>query len=95
MWARVKGKTENRLIKLFPGKAYMFRPGYMHPTPGLKNVNKAYKYMSWLYPLFKLIIPKHVSTLRDLALAMIKVARDGYEKPILEVTDIRKLSPAS
>src|SRR5580704_15421272 len=35
MWARVKGKTENELAKLPFKKEYNFRPGYMHPTPGL------------------------------------------------------------
>src|SRR5258705_4871913 len=38
MWARVKGKTENHLLKLPFKKAYMFRPGYIQPTKGLKNV---------------------------------------------------------
>lgn len=90
MWARIKGKTENDLLKLFP-RGYMFRPGYMHPTPGLKNVNKAYKYVSWLYPLFRYVLGKG-STLAELGQAMIKSATKGYDKKILEVKDIIALA---
>lgn len=90
MWARVKGKTENDLMKLFP-KSYMFRPGYMHPTPGLKNVNKFYKYVTWLYPVFRYVLGKG-STLKELGLAMIHAAFRGYDKKILEVKDIIKLA---
>jgi uncharacterized protein YbjT (DUF2867 family) len=90
MWARVKGKTENDLIKLFP-KAYMFRPGYMHPTPGLKNVIKAYRYIGWMYPFFRHVLDKG-STLKELGLAMINSALKGYDKKVLEVKDIIKLA---
>lgn len=89
MWARVKGKTENDLLAMFP-RAYMFRPGYMHPTPGLKNTLKFYAYIKWLYPLFKIILPGSVSTLAALGKAMISVAENGYDKKILEVKDIKK-----
>jgi hypothetical protein len=92
MWARVKGKTENDLMKM-PFKAvYNFRPGYMHPTPGQHNLVKFYKYISWLYPLLKGIFPNQMSTLRALALAMINAALYGYDKQILEVKDIKALA---
>lgn len=91
MWARVKGKTENRILKLFR-KAYMFRPGYMHPTKGLQNTIPAYKYITWMYPILKAFFPNSVSTLKDLGVGMIKSAIQGYEKQILEVSDIRKLA---
>jgi hypothetical protein len=92
MWARVKGKTENDLMKL-PFKAvYNFRPGYMHPTPGLKNTLKSYKYITWMYPFLRAIFPGKVTTLAELGHAMINVARDGYDKNILEVKDILTLS---
>lgn len=88
MWARVKGKTENDLMKLPFKQAFMFRPGYMHSTPGMKNTLPAYKYFSWLYPLLKVITPNFVSTLADVGKAMIRVTLNGYEKKILEVKDI-------
>ena len=92
MWARVKGKTENDLMKL-PFKAvYNFRPGYLHPTAGLKNTLPYYKYITWLYPILRPIFSGTVSTLSELGLAMIKAAEMGYEKSILEVKDIVALA---
>lgn len=92
MWARIKGKTENDLMKL-PFKAvYNFRPGYMHPTKGLKNTLSGYKYISWLYPLLRILTPNSVSTLKEMGLAMINVALRGYNKRILEVKDIIEIS---
>lgn len=91
MWARVKGKTENDLMKLFK-KAYMFRPGYMHPTPGLKNTIKYYKYITWMYPFLKAVFPNATSTLADLGLAMLHVTTKGYNKPVLEVKDIKAMA---
>ena len=92
MWARVKGKTENQLMKLPFKKAYMFRPAYMHPTPGLKNTLKYYAWLSWLYPTFKVLFPGYVSTLKDLGIAMIHTVTQGYDKSILEVKDINTLA---
>lgn len=92
MWARVKGKTENDLMKL-PFKAvYNFRPGFMQPTPGLKNTLSAYKYMSWLFPFLQPVFPKYMSTLGEIGLAMIHAVTRGYHKPILEVVDIVALA---
>ncbi len=88
MWARVKGKTENDLMKLPFKQVYNFRPGYMQPTKGLKNTLPYYKYVSWLYPFLRLVMPNFVTTLRELALAMIHAAAQGYSKSVLEVRDI-------
>ena len=88
MWARVKGKTENDLMKLPFKRVYNFRPGYMQPTPGLKNTLPYYKYVSWLYPILRPIFPNHMSTLSEMGLAMIHSVNRGYGKQILEVKDI-------
>ena len=92
MWARVKGKTENDLTKLPFKKVYLFRPGFMKPTPGLKNTLSLYKYMGWIYPIGRALFPGGFSTLRELGLSMINAALIGYEKPVLEVRDIIALS---
>lgn len=92
MWARVKGKTENDLMKLSFKKVYNFRPGIIKPTKGLKNTLSFYKYLGWLIPIIKLISPKYICTLKELGLAMINAATKGYEKSILEVKDIPSLS---
>jgi hypothetical protein len=92
MWARVKGKTENDLMKL-PFKAiYAFRPGMLKPTVGQKNTLKYYKYLGWLYPILKAIIPNSASSLQELGLAMIHASAYGSEKKVLEVKDIIQLA---
>jgi hypothetical protein len=91
MWARVKGKTENDVFKLPFKKAYAFRPGYLHPTKGLKNTHSFYSFIKFLYPIFYFLIPNQVSTLKQLGFAMINVVLFGYEKQVLEVKDINKL----
>jgi len=92
MWARVKGKTENELMRLPFRKAYMFRPGYMQPTKGQKNALKFYAFISWLYPLLHAMFPGFVCSLREVGLAMINVVKGAYEKQILEVKDIVSLA---
>ena len=92
MWARVKGKTENDLMKLPFKAAFVFRPAFMLPTKGLKNVLSFYKYITWLYPLVRKLFPDYFGTLKEVGLAMINVVKFGYTTPILEVKDIRILA---
>lgn len=91
-WARVKGRTENELLALPFRQAYMFRPGYMHPTPGQRNVPKAYRYFSWLYSMARRLTPAYVSTLRELAQAMLAAVANGYPRRVLEVRDMVALA---
>jgi nucleoside-diphosphate-sugar epimerase len=91
MWARVKGKTENSLMNLPFRAAYNFRPGFLEPTQGMKNI-KYYKYIGWLTPILRVLTPKYISSLRELGRAMINAATKGYEKHILEVPDIKALA---
>ena len=88
MWARVKGKTENDLLELQFKAVYMFRPGYIQPTKGLRNTYKIYKVAAPFYPLWKLLFPKYVCTLKELGLSMINVTLYGSSKQILECRDI-------
>jgi hypothetical protein len=92
MWARIKGKTENKLIGIFPKRAYMFRPGYIQPTKGLKNAYKIYKVLGFLYPVLKMIMPKYVTSLMEVGLAMINAVVKGYKKQVLECPDINDLA---
>jgi hypothetical protein len=91
-WARVKGKTENDLMKLSFKKAYAFRPGFLEPSKDAKNIKPVFKVLLVLLPLVKLLAPNTVTTLKELGLAMIKSALTGYEKQILEVSDIKALA---
>ncbi|MBO9635260.1 MAG: epimerase [Chitinophagaceae bacterium] len=91
-WARIKGQTENHLMKL-PFKAvYAFRPGFMKPTPGLNNTKTIYKYINWFYPIGRRFFPGKYCTLRELGLAMINTAIRGYDKKIIEGADIIALA---
>jgi len=92
MWARVKGKTENDLMKLPFKKVYAFRPGFMKASEGAKNTPKIYQYLEWIYPVMKVLTPGMASTLADVGQAMIKAVTLGYEKSVLEVKDINALA---
>jgi uncharacterized protein YbjT (DUF2867 family) len=89
MWARVKGKTENDLMKL-PFKAeYNFRPGVMLPFEEQKNWKSLYKFIA---KAFKLFVPKKVLTIQEVGKAMINSVIVGYPKPVLEIDDIKELA---
>jgi uncharacterized protein YbjT (DUF2867 family) len=90
MWARVKGKAENALMRL-PFKAvYNFRPSLMKPAPGQKNIKSSYRALLVLYPLLNLFFPG--ITLNDVGQAMLRCVRVGASKHVLEATDIRALA---
>ena len=91
-WARVKGKTENDLMKLPFKKVFAFRPGFLQPTTGLKNVHRFYGVFVLLYPVFRFLMPKYVTTLKELGQAMINSVLLGYDKSVIEVKDIILLS---
>jgi uncharacterized protein YbjT (DUF2867 family) len=92
MWARVKGKTENELMKLPFKAAYAFRPAFMLPTKGLKNALPYYKYVTWLYPVLHPLFPNYFHTLKELGLAMINSVVSGSGKKVLEAKDIAILA---
>ena len=94
MWARVKGKAENALMKLPFRKVYNFRPGLMKATKGQKNLQSWYFIVAVLYPVMRIFIPGKVLLLRDVGLAMINSVIKGYPKSILEVPDIQALAKA-
>jgi hypothetical protein len=87
-WARVKGKTENDLMKLSFKKVFAFRPGFIKAIPGLKYAHRFYRYIGWLYPIGRALYPNGFCTLQEMGLAMIHAVSGGYEKNILEGKDI-------
>ncbi len=92
MWARVKGHTENALLRLPFTGCYMFRPGVIVPLHGIRSRTKLYRViysvMGPLLPLLNARFPKYVTTTEQVGLAMIKVAKQGSPKAILETSDI-------
>jgi uncharacterized protein YbjT (DUF2867 family) len=95
MWARIKGKTENDLLKLPFKAAYMFRPAGIQPLHGVKSrtawVQAIYVVASPLLTWLNRVAPKYMTTSEQVGRAMIKVARDGYPKPVLESEDINRV----
>ena len=95
MWARVKGKTENALLRLPFKAAYMLRPGYIQPLHGIRSKTKLYQalytVMAPLYSSWKVLLPKYVTTTEQLGRAMIKIAKQGAPKHVLETRDFNAI----
>jgi uncharacterized protein YbjT (DUF2867 family) len=95
MWARVKGKTENALLRLPFKTAYMFRPAFIQPMHGIKSKTKLYRILYYLIsPLTAFLtgyFPKYATTTEKLGHAMIIVAKQGAPKPILESQEINAI----
>ncbi|MEO6720094.1 MAG: NAD-dependent epimerase/dehydratase family protein [Ferruginibacter sp.] len=89
MWARVKGRTENDLMKLAFQGVYNFRPGIMLPFTGQKNWKAIYKFIG---KIIEAISPKKVITMSELGRSMINAVTIGYSKHILEISDIKQLA---
>ena len=99
MWARVKGQTENALLRLPFRRSIMMRPAYIQPQHGIRSKTRLYRVLyavtGPLFPLWRWIAPKHVITLDEMSRAMLTVARHGAPRPILENHEIRALADAS
>jgi uncharacterized protein YbjT (DUF2867 family) len=95
MWARVKGETENALLRLPFKAAYMFRPGFIQPLHGIKSKTALYRIpyaiLGPFNSLFLKFFPKYATTTEVLGRAMIKAARQGAPKKVLESQDINAL----
>lgn len=95
MWARVKGRTENALLRLPFKAAYMLRPGIILPMHGIKSKTTLYRVfytlMTPLYPALRALFPRAITTTEHLGRVMLRLARSGYSKPVLEAADIALL----
>jgi len=91
MWARVKGKTENALMRL-PLNAFMFRPAAIQPMHGEMSKTLAYRIsigaLRPVFPLLRGLFPGFVTTTERFGRAMLNVARSGYKERILESRSI-------
>ena len=95
MWARVKGRTENALLAL-PLKACMFRPAFIHPMHGVVSRTRLYRVVYTaigpLYPVWKRLFPAFVTTTEKVKKAILRVAREGPPKAVLENAEINALA---
>ena len=98
MWARVKGRTQNALLRLFP-QAYMFRPGAIEAAHGERSRTTAYRtayiFLGWLLPLLRRLFPRSILTTEQIGRAMLVAAKRGAPKKILEAADIGDLARGS
>jgi uncharacterized protein YbjT (DUF2867 family) len=96
MWARVKGATENALLRMPFRSAFMFRPGIIQPLDGIRSKTRAYRLgyvvMAPVMPLLRRAFPNSVLTTREIGEAMLAVARRGWPRPVLEAKDIHAAS---
>jgi uncharacterized protein YbjT (DUF2867 family) len=98
MWARVKGKTENAILRLPFKTACVFRPAAIQPAHGERSRTTAYRVLysltKALFPLLRRIFPAYILTTEEIGIAMIRVAKQGAPKAILESPDIRDCAKA-
>ena len=96
MWARVKGKTENDLLKMGFKQAFMYRPGMIIPHRGIKSRTKSYQFMydyfMWLVKLVKFLSPNSVVTTTQIGLSMINATQKGFPRNIIDPKDIIELA---
>jgi uncharacterized protein YbjT (DUF2867 family) len=95
MWERVRGKTENALMRLPFREVFVFRPGMIEPLDGIKSKTAAYRIFYSLakpvLPLLRKALPRHVLTTRQVGQAMLAVVRGGARRRVLESADISLL----
>ncbi|HWM65989.1 MAG TPA: NAD(P)H-binding protein [Steroidobacteraceae bacterium] len=99
MWARVKGKTENALMRLPFKGVYLFRPGVIQPLHGIQSKTGSYR---WFYtltapllPILRALFPAQILTTQTIGRAMLAVARHGAQRPVLESRDIYAIGSAA
>lgn len=96
MWARVKGKTENDLLKMGFKQAFMFRPGVIRPLRGIASrtplYNTAYVIIKPLWPLLTALFGNSITDTTKIGKAMINVTIKGSDKQYFENPEINKLA---
>ena len=96
MWARVKGQTENALLRLPFKAAFMLRPAYIQPLRGVRSRTPLYQafysVLGFLNPVTRRLAPRYVTTSVNLGRALIRLAAEGYGQPIVTTTDINLLA---
>jgi uncharacterized protein YbjT (DUF2867 family) len=88
MWARVKGRTENALLAMPFRSVTIVRPAVIVPLHGITSrtgwYNVFYGLMRPFLPLFQRVTSGYVTTTERLGRAMIRIARGGFDRRVLE-----------
>lgn len=92
MWARVKGRTENALLRLPFRAAYMFRPGAVVPVDGVRSSTWWYRVVyllsAPLLPVLQRLFPNAIVTSAEVGRAMIASVIAGLPSGIFETRHI-------
>ena len=95
MWARVKGKAENAILGMGFRAAYAVRPAAIIPLHGITSrtrwIRIAATGLRPLFPVLRALFPNQVTTTEQLGRAMLRIAREGHPKRIIESSDIRRM----
>lgn len=96
MWARIKGRTENALLRLPFRAAFMLRPAGIQPMHGERSKTRLYRHAYQLtrplLPLLRRVAPGLMTTTEELGRLMIHLARHGAPKQVLKGRDIASLA---
>jgi len=99
MWARVKGRAENAVLKLPFRGAYVFRPGGIRPMHGITSrtgwYRALYSLTTPLWPILQRRFPNYVTSTEQIGKAMLRVAREGAPERTLHSGDINRLGGAA
>lgn len=99
MWARVKGETENALMRLPFRGAYMFRPAFIRPAHGERSKTASYRVIyaatGWLFPVLRWLAPRYVTSTDEVARAMLRVLREGAPQRVIENPEIVRLGTSA
>lgn len=99
MWARVKGKAENALLRMPFRAVYVFRPGFIQPLHGIRSRTRAYNtlyfFLRPLVPVFRLFFGKYMTTTERIGRAMLHVVRHGSSRKIHESHEIEAIGRQS
>ena len=92
MWARIKGRAENAVLRMPFEASYVFRPAFIQPRHGITSRTRLYRVLyrvlAPLVPVVRALFPRYVTTTERMGRAMLAVARHGAPKRVLENHDI-------
>lgn len=96
MWARVKGKTENTLLKFGSRAIYLFRLGFVLPKNGeiskTPMYRKFYRWFGWALKIAKFIAPASVVDTTEVGRSMLQLYRKPEPKHYIYNKVVKRLS---
>ena len=95
MWARVRGQTENAILRLPFANSFILRPALIEPLHGARSKTRSYRalytLLAPLLPVLRWIAPGWVLSTQLIGEAMLGLLRHGAPVRVLESSDIRAL----